>query len=76
MQLYFSWLYYSSECRMSGVCKSIKTHFYFSCEIKVRLDIDNIDLIETDENVKMSKRKLIPYKNVVEKFKNLEDQHD
>ena len=59
-------MYYSSECRMSGVCKNIKTHFYFSY----------IDLIETDENVKMSKRKLIPYKNVVEKFKNLEDQDD
>ena len=32
----------------------------------MRLDIENINLIAIDEKVKMSKRKLISHKNVVE----------
>ena len=48
----------------------------------MRLDIENIELIAIDEKVKMSKRKLISYKDAVEEIlrfveegdKNLEDE--
>ena len=49
-----------------------------SFEIEVRLEIENNDLTAIDEKVRMSKRILISYKDVIveESDENLEDDDD
>ena len=86
---------FKSESRREGMAifpkfiwneYSVK-NFWYCKDLRswaLSLDIENIDLIAIDENVKTSKRKLISYKDAVEEVlqfveegdKNLEDEDD